>query len=156
LKLQVELNTIHEDLREILIKSFQIGSSNQNRKMLIVFYFTSWNYGTYIDPHLTTPNCMKKFDSTIILKTYQNLAFNLSLVLKQLSKSIINNSTQFPHSLLKDFEDTEIVQEIIKTRKFAIWNSFDVDQYAALCWKASWKIITARTNIYFKVNLKDF
>jgi hypothetical protein len=63
---------------------------------------------------------MKKFDSTIILKTYQNLAFNLSLVLKQLSKSIINNSTQFPHSLLKDFEDTEIVQEIIKTRKFAI------------------------------------
>lgn len=38
LNLQVEINTIHENLREILIRNrnFQ-GSSNQNRKMLLVF-----------------------------------------------------------------------------------------------------------------------
>src|SRR5690606_20252312 len=38
LKVQIDLNAIHENLRETLILArMQSGSSNQNRKMLIVF-----------------------------------------------------------------------------------------------------------------------
>jgi hypothetical protein len=38
LNLQVQLNTIHENIREILIRNRTTsGSSNQNRKLLLVF-----------------------------------------------------------------------------------------------------------------------
>lgn len=112
LKLQVELNTIHEDLREILIRNrSKTGSSNQNRRMLIVFISLVEIMELAISTSFDHAKLHQKFDSNpIILKTYQNLAFNLSNVLKQLSQSIINNTKySVTHSLLKDLEDTEII-----------------------------------------------
>lgn len=112
LKLQVELNTIHEDLREILIRNrSKTGSSNQNRRMLIVFISLVEIMELAISTSFDHAKLHQKFDSNpIILKTYQNLAFNLSNVLKQLSQSILNNTKySITHSLLKDLEDTEIV-----------------------------------------------
>lgn len=112
LKLQVELNTIHEDLREILIRNrSKTGSSNQNRRMLIVFISLVEIMELAISTSFDHAKLHQKFDSNpIILKTYQNLAFNLSNVLKQLSQSIINNTNySVTHSLLKDLEDTEII-----------------------------------------------
>lgn len=112
LKLQVELNTIHEDLREILIRNrSKTGSSNQNRRMLIVFISLVEIMELAISTSFDHAKLHQKFDSNpIILKTYQNLAFNLSNVLKQLSQSIINNTKySVSHSLLKDLEDTEII-----------------------------------------------
>jgi hypothetical protein len=45
LNLQVQLNTIHENIRENIRNRTDSGSSNQNRKMLLVFISLSGNHG---------------------------------------------------------------------------------------------------------------
>lgn len=112
LHLQVEINTIHENLREFLIRNQTSSSnSNHNRKMLIAFttmvdilelaLSTSFDYG----------KLQKKFaEHQKVLATYQNLAYNLAASLKKIAKSIekgVKYTSQ--HSLLEDLEALERV-----------------------------------------------
>lgn len=112
LNLQVEINAIHEDLRELLIRNrSNTGSSNQNRKMLIIFISLVEILELALSTSFDHASLHQKFDShPMVLKTYQNLAFNLAKVLKQLSDAIENNKKYSgSHSLVQDLENTEMV-----------------------------------------------
>jgi uncharacterized membrane protein (TIGR01666 family) len=110
LHLQVEINTIRENIREVLIGNhINSGSSNQNRKLLVVFVClveilelalsTSFDHNKL---HLKFSNYPK------VLLTYQNLAYNLASSLKQLSKSVKNKNKYIPkHNLIKNLHDLE-------------------------------------------------
>jgi uncharacterized membrane protein (TIGR01666 family) len=110
LHLQVEINTIRENIREVLIGNhINSGSSNQNRKLLVVFVClveilelalsTSFDHNKL---HLKFSNHPK------VLLTYQNLAYNLASSLKQLSKSVKNKNKYIPkHNLIKNLHDLE-------------------------------------------------
>ncbi|MDD3003833.1 FUSC family membrane protein [Flavobacterium sp.] len=113
LLLQVELNTTHENLREILIRNRSTsGSSNQNRKMLFVFVSlveilelalsTSFNHQKFNDQFSDFPK---------ILKNYQNLAYNLAVTLKRISSSIVENKKYVSNHQL--FSDLEILEQSI-------------------------------------------
>ena len=90
LTIQVELNQIHEDLREVLFgnQTATVGSS-QNRKMLLVFItlveiqelalYTSFDHSKLHDKFDKHPN---------VLRTYQNVAYKLASTLKKLSKNV--------------------------------------------------------------------
>lgn len=92
LHLQVELNTIHENIREVLIRSsITTGSSNQNRKMLLVFISLVEILELALSTSFDHNKLHQKFDDhPKVLLTYQNLAYNLAANLKQLSKSLKN------------------------------------------------------------------
>jgi uncharacterized membrane protein (TIGR01666 family) len=110
LHLQVEINTIHQNIREVLINNhITSGSSNQNRKLLIVFVSlveilelalsTSFDHNKL---HLKFSNHPK------VLLTYQNLAYHLASHLKQLSKSVKKRHKYIPkHNLIKDLNALE-------------------------------------------------
>lgn len=110
LLLQVKLNATHENLREILIRNRSTsGSSNQNRKMLIVFdslleilelgLSTSFNHQKFNEKFSAYPQ---------ILKNYQNLAYNLASTLKRISVSIEDNKKYVSkHQLFNDLEVLE-------------------------------------------------
>ncbi|HMI08710.1 MAG TPA: FUSC family membrane protein, partial [Flavobacterium sp.] len=110
LHLQVELNIIHENIREILIRNRpDSGSSNQNRKMLLVFISLVEIMELALSTSFDHSKLHEKFDAhPKVLKTYQNLAYNLGATLKQLSKSIENRQKYLSkHSLFKDLESLE-------------------------------------------------
>ena len=110
LLLQVELNTTHENIREILIRNrSNSGGSNQNRKMLLVFVSlleilelalsTSFNHEKFNEKFSAYPQ---------ILKNYQDLAYNLALTLKRISLSIEQNKKYVStHQLFNDLEILE-------------------------------------------------
>lgn len=113
LLLQVQLNATHENLREILIRNRSTsGSSNQNRKMLIVFdslleilelgLSTSFNHQKFNEQFTNYPQ---------ILKNYQNLAYNLAWTLKSISVSIEDNKKYVSKHQL--FNDLEILENAI-------------------------------------------
>lgn len=115
LHLQVELNTFHENIREILIRNRpDSGSSNQNRKMLLVFISLVEIMELALSTSFDHSKLHEKFDGyPKVLATYQNLAYNLAATLKQLSKSIENRQKYVSrHSLFKDLENLEkIIRE---------------------------------------------
>ncbi|SHH04550.1 TIGR01666 family membrane protein [Flavobacterium micromati] len=90
LHLQVELNTIHENIREVLIRSSTTsGSSNQNRKMLLVFISLVEILELALSTAFDHNKLHQKFDEhPKVLLTYQSLAYNLAASIKQLSKSV--------------------------------------------------------------------
>lgn len=110
LNLQVEINTIHENLREILIRSSgNAQNSNRNRRMLLVFISlvdiqelalsTAFDHDRLHEKFVLYPK---------VLDTYQNMAYNLGASLKKLSKSIENRKKYKPkHLLLQDLEAFE-------------------------------------------------
>lgn len=110
LVLQVKLNATHENLREILIRNRSTsGTSDQNRKMLIVFdslieilelgLSTSFNHQKFNEQFIAYPQ---------ILKNYQNLAYNLAYTLKSISISIeANKKYVSKHQLFNDLEILE-------------------------------------------------
>lgn len=110
LHLQVELNIIHENLRDIIIRNHSSsGSSNQNRKMLIVFISLLDILELALSTSFDHSKLHQKFNSNPkVLKTYQNLAYNLAKTLKLLSQSL-ENKTKFSaqHSLFQDLETLE-------------------------------------------------
>lgn len=110
LHLQVELNTIHENLREIIIRNrSNSGSSNQNRKMLIVFSSLLEILELALSTSFDHNKLHQKFENhPKVLTTYQNLAYNLAATLKRLSKSV-ENKTKYvsKHSLFEDLENLE-------------------------------------------------
>jgi uncharacterized membrane protein (TIGR01666 family) len=111
LHLQVELNTIHLNIRRVLIgKQFNSITSNQNRKMLIAFISLVEILELALSTAFDHDKLHKKFDDhPTVLSTYQNLAYNLASTLKQLSKNI-NNRTNYvsKHNLFKDLNALEL------------------------------------------------
>lgn len=104
LALQVELNNIHENLREILIRNrSRQGSSNENRKMLLLFIYSvevlELALSTSFD-HNRLHTAFKGDAS--ILNSYQQLAYKLANALKTVSKSLYNNKAYTKKSKLRD------------------------------------------------------
>jgi uncharacterized membrane protein (TIGR01666 family) len=113
LLLQVELNTTHENIREILIRNrSNSGGSNQNRKMLLVFVSlldilelglsTSFNHQKFNEQFSNYPQ---------ILKNYQELAYNLASTLQRISISIEQNKKYISTHQL--FDDLEVLENAI-------------------------------------------
>jgi uncharacterized membrane protein (TIGR01666 family) len=110
LEFQVELNTIHEHLREALINSrLGSGPSNQNRKMLIVFISLVEILELALSTSFDHAKLHEKFKGhEKVLLTYQQLAYNLAATLKKLAKSIENRSKYSSgHKLFDDLAALE-------------------------------------------------
>lgn len=110
LELQVELNTIHDNLREALINSrLGSGPSNQNRKMLIVFISLVEILELALSTSFDHAKLHEKFKGHAnVLLTYQQLAYNLAATLKKLAKSIENRSKYSSgHKLFDDLAALE-------------------------------------------------
>ena len=109
LHLQVELNEIHQNIREVLISNYS-GSSNQNRKLLIVFISLVEILELALSTSFDHNRLHKKFeDHPGVLLTYQTLAYNLASSLKRLSKSVKNKNNFVPkNNLLKDLNALEL------------------------------------------------
>lgn len=110
LALQVEINTIHENLREILIRdrNFQ-GTSDRNRRMLLVFISLVDILELGLSTAFNHSKIHEKFnDYPKVLATYQNLAYNLASAIKKIGKSIRNKKMYVSkHQLLSDLEAFE-------------------------------------------------
>ncbi|WP_306352860.1 FUSC family protein [Flavobacterium sp. '19STA2R22 D10 B1'] len=107
LHLQVEINTIHETLREVLFRNrANSGTSNQNRKMMIVFSALVEVLELAMSTSFDHAKLNKKFyHHHHVLNTYQNLAYNLAATLKKLSKSVESRSKYVSnHNLYRDLE----------------------------------------------------
>jgi uncharacterized membrane protein (TIGR01666 family) len=110
LNLQVDINTTHENLREMLMRSrSSVGTSNSNRKMLLVFIALMEILELALSTSFDHSKLHQKFSQyPKVLDTYQNLAYNLASQLKKLGKSIENRTKYIPkHELLKDLEALE-------------------------------------------------
>lgn len=111
LHLQVELNKIHENIREVLIgNQTNTGSSDQNRKMLIVFISLVEILELALSTSFDHDKLHQKFNNhPKVLYTYQNLAYNLATTLKKLSKSIESKKKYVSkHELFKDLNALEL------------------------------------------------
>lgn len=114
LHLQVELNAIHENIRQILIDNrTNSGSSNQNRKMLLVFISLVEIMELAIATSFDYNKLHQKFNNhPRVLKTYQKLANNLAKSLNDLSKSIeYGEKYVSQHNLIADLNDLELAIE---------------------------------------------
>lgn len=109
LHLQVELNEIHQNIREVLISNYS-GSSNQNRKLLIVFVSLLEILELALSTSFDHNRLHKKFEEhPKVLLTYQTLAYNLASSLKRLSKSVKNKNNFVPkNNLIKDLNALEL------------------------------------------------
>jgi uncharacterized membrane protein (TIGR01666 family) len=111
LHLQVELNTIHQNIREVLISSHTTsGSSNQNRKMLLVFISLVEILELALSTAFDHDKLHQKFDDhPKVLVTYQRLAYNLAASLRQLSKSVKKRTKYISrHTLLNDLNSLQL------------------------------------------------
>ncbi|MFV8442458.1 FUSC family membrane protein [Flavobacterium sp. LB2P44] len=111
LHLQVELNTIHQNIREVLISShITSGSSNQNRKMLLVFISLVEILELALSTAFDHDKLHHKFDNhPKVLLTYQRLAYNLAASLKQLSKSVKKQTKYISkHTLFSDLKALQL------------------------------------------------
>ena len=105
LHLQVELNSIHQNIREVLINgSNNTASSNQNRKMLLVFISLVEILELALSTAFDHDKLNSKFDNhPKVLFTYQSLAYHLAASLKKISKSVKKRNNYISkHNLLKD------------------------------------------------------
>ncbi len=105
LRLQVELNTIHENIREALMgKRSGTTQSNQNRKLLLVFISLVEILELGLSNSFDHEKLHKKFSTAPkVLVTYQNLAYNLASVLRKIAMSLEKGAKyKTKHSLLDD------------------------------------------------------
>ena len=104
LHLQVELNDIHHNIRRVLIgKQISSVSSNQNRKMLIVFISLLEILELALSTSFDHNKLHQKFEKhPKTLATYQSLAYNLASTLKQLSKNIVKRTSYIPEHTLRE------------------------------------------------------
>lgn len=110
LHFQVELNAIHENIREVLIRNrTNVGSSNQNRKMLITFISLVEIMELAIATSFDHNKLHQKFDDhPKVLATYQNLAYQLAACLKNVGKSIEDGKLySSKHNLLNELQKLE-------------------------------------------------
>ncbi len=123
LHLQVELNIIHQNIRRVLIdKHINTVSSNQNRKMLIVFISLVEILELALSTSFDHSKLHQKFkDHPKVLSNYQNLAYTLASTLKQLSKNIekrtnyVSKNSLSKHLLALENEITNYENELGKT-----------------------------------------
>ena len=111
LHLQVELNTIHQSIREVLVSGQDTsGSSNQNRKMLLVFISLVEILELALSTAFDHNTLHQKFDDhPKVLRSYQNLAYSLGTSLKQLSKSVKKSTTYiYKSTLLHDMHSLQL------------------------------------------------
>ncbi|MFV8363390.1 FUSC family membrane protein [Flavobacterium sp. ZT3P35] len=111
LHLQVELNTIHQSIREVLVSGQGTsGSSNQNRKMLLVFISLVEILELALSTAFDHNTLHQKFDDhPKVLRSYQNLAYSLATSLKQLSKSVKKSTTYiYKSTLLHDMHALQL------------------------------------------------
>lgn len=111
LHLQVELNVIHQNIREVLISGYTTsGSSYQNRKMLLVFISLVEILELALSTAFDHDKLHQKFDDhPKVLLTYQRLAYNLAASLKQLSKSVKKRTKYISkHTLLTDLNALQL------------------------------------------------
>jgi uncharacterized membrane protein (TIGR01666 family) len=111
LHLQVEINTTHENLREVLIRSHSnAGSSNRSRKMLMVFISLMEILELALSTSFDHSTLLQKFgEHSKLMSTYQNLAYNLGATLKKIGKSLENRKQYIPkHNLTADLEALEM------------------------------------------------
>lgn len=110
LKLQVELNIIHQELREIVFRNnSSAGSSTQNRKMLIVVVTLIEILELALSTSFDQSKLHQKFsEKSTVLATYQNLAYSLAYALKLLSNSILTKTKyEINNTLFRDLEALE-------------------------------------------------
>jgi len=90
LELQVEINAIHENIREYLIRNaINSNNSNQNRRKLIVFTNLVEILEIALSFAFNHNHLHQKFEShPEVLKTYQNLAYTIASTLKKMSQSL--------------------------------------------------------------------
>lgn len=102
--LQVELNEIHDKIREILVRNrTDYGSSNQNRKMLLSLIHLVEIMELAVSTSFDHNKLHQKFDEhPNILLTYRSLAFSLAKNLKSLSKKIRKREAYIPKINLFD------------------------------------------------------
>ena len=102
LLLQVDLNEIHENIREILVRNrTNYGSSNQNRKMLLSLIYLVEIMELAVATSFNHNKLHQKFDDhPLVLMTYQSLAYNLAKNLKSLSKKIRKRKRYTPKNNL--------------------------------------------------------
>ena len=112
LNLQVEINTTHDNLREILLRTrSNAGSSNRSRKMLMVFV----SLMEILELALSTSFDHNKLHEIFgahsrVLATYQTLAYNLAATLKKLGKSLEDHKVYSPkHNLTENIHALEKV-----------------------------------------------
>lgn len=117
LHLQVELNQIHENLRQVLIGNRATsGDSSQNRKMLIVFITLVEIQELALSTSFDHNKLHKKFSNhPEALRSYQNLAYKLASTLKKLSKSVHKASKYISINDLK--KELDGLQSAIDTYK---------------------------------------
>ncbi|MFL9839306.1 FUSC family membrane protein, partial [Flavobacterium sp. ST-75] len=91
LDLQVEINTIHDNLREVLMRNrSNAGGSTRNRRMLLAFISLVEILELALSTSFDHTTLHQKFDGhSEILNTYQNLAYNMAARLKKMSRDII-------------------------------------------------------------------
>lgn len=110
LEIQVEINEIHENIRNILIRNaLHSNNSDENRKMLLVFTNSVEILEIALSFAFNHNELHQKFDNhPNTLKTYQNLAYNIAATLEKLSQSLESN-TLYSHdnSLFSDLENLE-------------------------------------------------
>jgi uncharacterized membrane protein YccC len=111
LHFQVELNSIHENIREVLIRNrTNLGSSNQNRKMLISFISLVEIMELAVATSFDHNKLHQKFDAhPHVLETYQNLAYKLASSLKKIGKSMEDRSPYLAkHNLLNELQKLQL------------------------------------------------
>ncbi|OCB78795.1 FUSC family protein [Flavobacterium crassostreae] len=111
LYLQVELNIIQENIREVLVLNrANTGSSDQNRKMLMIFISLVEIMELAVSNSFDHAKLHQKFDAhPIVLNTYQNLAANLAKNLKKLAKTLENGTVyNAKQDLIKDLYALEL------------------------------------------------
>ncbi|MFP9115543.1 FUSC family membrane protein [Flavobacterium sp. RHBU_3] len=107
LHLQVDINTTHDNLREILIRSHSsAGTNNKSRRMLMVFI----SLMEILELGLSTPfdhsKMYEKFGKdSKVLAIYQKLAYDMAATLKRLGKNLENHKQYLPkNDLSKNLE----------------------------------------------------
>jgi uncharacterized membrane protein (TIGR01666 family) len=111
LHFQVELNVLHENIREILITNrSKSGSSGQNRKMLLSFISLVDILELAISTSFDHNKLHQKFDNyPKALETYQNLAYKLAQNLKLLAQSIQEGKPyEYKHNLIEYLNQFEV------------------------------------------------
>ncbi len=114
LKLQVELNIIHENIRESLLRTQAAsGSSNRNRKLLIAFISLIDILELGLSTSFEHGKLHEKFRGhKKVLEAYQNTAYRLGATLKRLSGKM---KTESDYKLAQNlFADLEIFERSIQ------------------------------------------
>lgn len=111
LHLQVELNVLHENIREVLITNrTKSGSSGQNRNLLLSFISLVEIMELAISTSFDHNKFHQKFDGyPKALESYQNLAYSLAKNMKGLSRSIENHKPYLAeHNLIENLQQFEL------------------------------------------------